>query len=208
LKRNQWVIVLVLAAFALMVWSGYANYKRRKNAQALAAQGKLVQESANNQTVQQDVSADEGLPDLRGKRAPEFSLRTVEGKKLSLSDYKGKAVLINFWATWCAPCKIEMPWLVDLRTQYAPQGFEILGVSEDDADTPRSKLLKFGQEQHLNYPLLVGDDAVSRKYGGVEFLPTSYFVGRDGKVVAETAGLVSKAEVEASIKKALATGGQ
>jgi peroxiredoxin len=208
-KRNQWVIVLVLAAFVLMVWSGYANYKRRKQyAQHQAQQGTLVPENANNQTVQQDVAADEGLPNLRGKRAPDFSLRTVEGKKLSLSDYKGKAVLINFWATWCAPCKIEMPWLVALRTQYAPQGFEILGVSEDDADTPRAKLAKFGQEQGLNYPLLLGDDAVSRKYGGVEFLPTSYFVGRDGKIVAETAGLVSKAEVEASIKKALATGGQ
>jgi peroxiredoxin len=210
-KRNQWVIVLVLAAFALMVWSGYANYKRRKQYAQQQRQlqgGTGVPETSNNQSVQQDVAADEGLPDLRGKRAPEFSLRTVEGKKLSLSDYKGKAVLINFWATWCAPCKIEMPWLVALRSQYASQGFEILGVSEDDADTPRAKLAKFGQEQGLNYPLLVGDDAVSRKYGGVEFLPTSYFVGRNGKIVAETAGLVSKDEVEASIKKALAAGGQ
>jgi len=207
-KRNQWVVLLVLAAFALMVWSGYANYKRRKLYAQRQVQGVPVPESANNQSVQQDVAADEGLPDLRGKRAPDFSLRTVEGKKVSLSDYKGKAVLINFWATWCAPCKIEMPWLVALRKQYATQGFEILGVSEDDADTPRTKLAKFGQEEGLNYPLLVGDDAVSRKYGGVEFLPTSYFVGRDGKIVAETAGLVSKDEVEASIKKALATGGQ
>jgi peroxiredoxin len=207
-KRNQWVILLVIAAFALMVWSGYANYKRRKLYAQRQVQGVPVPESANNQSVQQDVAADEGLPDLRGKRAPDFSLRTVEGKKVSLSDYKGKAVLINFWATWCAPCKIEMPWLVALRKQYATQGFEILGVSEDDADTPRTKLAKFGQEQGLNYPLLVGDDAVSRKYGGVEFLPTSYFVGRDGKIVAETAGLVSKDEVEAGIKKALATGGQ
>ena len=89
--------------------------------------GTLVPETANNQSVQQDVAADEGLPDLRGKRAPDFSLRTVDGKKISLADYKGKAVLINFWATWCAPCKIEMPWLVALRTQYAGQGFEILG---------------------------------------------------------------------------------
>ena len=207
MKRNQWVIVLVLAALVLMVWSGYANYKRRKQfAQRQAQQGTLVHESANNQSVQQDVAADEGLPDLRGKRAPEFSLRSVDGKKVSLSDYKGKAVLINFWATWCAPCKIEMPWLVDLRTQYAPQGFEILGVNADDAGTPRAKLAKFGQEQGLNYPLLVGDDSMSRKYGGVEFLPTSFFVGRDGKIVAETAGLVSKNEVEASIKKALANG--
>ena len=208
MKRNQWVVLLVLAAFALMVWSGYANNKRRKLYAQRQVQGVPVPESANNQSVQQDVAADEGLPDLRGKRAPDFSLRTVEGKKVSLSDYKGKAVLINFWATWCAPCKIEMPWLVALRKQYATQGFEILGVSEDDADTPRTKLAKFGQEEGLNYPLLVGDDAVSRKYGGVEFLPTSYFVGRDGKIVAETAGLVSKDEVEASIKKALATGGQ
>ena len=208
MKRNRWVIVLVLAALVLMVWSGYANYKRRKQyAQRQAQQGTLVPETANNQSVQQDVSADEGLPDLRGKRAPEFNLRTVDGKKVSLSDYKGKAVLINFWATWCAPCKIEMPWLVALRSQYAPQGFEILGVNEDDAGTPRAKLAKFGQEQGLNYPLLVGDDSMSRKYGGVEFLPTSYFVGRDGKIVAETAGLVSKSEVEASIKKALAAGG-
>ena len=191
-----------------MLWSGIKNYKRRKQyAQHQAQQGTLVPESGNNQSVQQDVAADEGLPDLRGKRAPEFNLRTVDGKKVSLSDYKGKAVLINFWATWCAPCKIEMPWLVALRSQYAPQGFEILGVNEDDAGTPRAKLAKFGQEQGLNYPLLVGDDAMSRKYGGVEFLPTSYFVGRDGKIVAETAGLVSKSEVEASIKKALAAGG-
>jgi peroxiredoxin len=198
----------VLAALALMLWSGIKNYKRRKQyAQHQAQQGTLVPETANNQSVQQDVAADEGLPDLRGKRAPEFNLRTVDGKKVSLSDYKGKAVLINFWATWCAPCKIEMPWLVALRSQYAPQGFEILGVNEDDAGTPRAKLAKFGQEQGLNYPLLVGDDAMSRKYGGVEFLPTSYFVGRDGKIVAETAGLVSKSEVEASIKKALAAGG-
>jgi peroxiredoxin len=205
-KRNQWVIVLVLAAVALMVWSGYVNYKRRKQAAQRQVQG--TPESGNNQSVQQDVAADEGLPDLRGKRAPDFTLRTIEGKKLSLSDYKGKAVLINFWATWCAPCKIEMPWLIALRSQYAPQGFEILGVSEDDADTPRAKLAKFGKEQGLNYPLLVGEDAMSRRYGGVEFLPTSYFVGRDGKVVAETAGLVSKDEVEASIKKALAAGGK
>src|ERR1700749_882823 len=183
-KRNQWVIVLVLAALVLMVWSGYANYKRRKQfAQRQAQQGTLVPESANNQSVQQDVAADEGLPDLRGKRAPEFSLRSVDGKKVSLSDYKGKAVLINFWATWCAPCKIEMPYLVTLRNKYAPQGFEILGLNADETGNQRTKIDKFGQEQGLSYPLLLGDDAMERKYGGIEFLPTSFFVGRDGKVI-------------------------
>ena len=143
-----------------------------------------------------------------GASAPGFTLPSQDNTPINLADYKGKAVLINFWATWCAPCKIEMPWLIALRSQYAPQGFEILGVNADDPGTPRTKLAKFGQEQGLNYPLLLGDDAMSRKYGGVEFLPTSYFVGRDGKIVAETAGLVSKNEVEASIKKALAAGGK
>ena len=85
--------------------------------------GTLVPETANNQSVQQDVAADEGLPDLRGKRAPDFSLRSVDGKKVSLSDYKGKAVLINFWATWCAPCKIEMPWLVVSAQSVRAPGF-------------------------------------------------------------------------------------
>ena len=207
-KRNQWVIVLVLAAVALMLWSGYANFQRRKREQLAKTPAMLVPDSGNNQTVQQDVTDDEGLPNFRGKTAPDFTLHTAEGKRISLSDYKGKAVLINFWATWCAPCKIEMPWFVDLHNQYASKGFEILGVSEDDAGVTRAQILKFGQQQKINYPLLMGSDAVSHKYGGVEFLPTSYFVGRNGKVVAETAGLVSKSEVEANIKKALATGGE
>jgi peroxiredoxin len=208
-KRNQWVVLLVLGALGLMVWSGYMNYKRRKllaqnHATAPAPPGT---EGANTQSVQQDVAGDLGLPNLRGQTAPNFTLRNTEGKKVSLTDYKGKAVLINFWATWCAPCKIEMPWFVDLHKQYASQGFEILGVSEDDSSVSRAQIARFGQQQGINYPLLMGDDSVSHKYGGVEFLPTSYFVGRNGKVVAETAGLASKDEVEANIKKALAAGG-
>jgi peroxiredoxin len=208
-KRNQWVVVLVIAALALMGWSGYINFKHRKQQLAAARQsGVLVPESGSNQSVQQDVAADEGLPNLRGRKAPGFTLRNTEGKKVALSDYRGKAVLINFWATWCAPCKIEMPWFVELRKQYASQGFEILGISEDDPSVTRAQILKFGQQQGINYPLLIGDDAVAHAYGGVDFLPTSYYVGRNGKVVAETAGLGSKEIVETNIKKALATGGE
>jgi peroxiredoxin len=207
-KRNQWVVVLVLAALALMIWSGYTNFKHRRQQRAAQTQAVLVPESGNNQSVQQDMASDEGLPNLRGKKAPNFTLRGADGKKISLSDYKGKAVLINFWATWCAPCKVEMPWFVSLHKQYAGEGFEILGVSEDDANVTRAQILKFGRQEGIDYPLLMGDDAVSHKYGGVEFLPTSYFVGRDGKVVAETAGLASKDQVEANIKKALAAKGE
>jgi len=153
--------------------------------------------------VQQDVASDEGLPNLRGKKAPAFVLKTQDGRKVSLAEYKGKAVLINFWATWCVPCKLEMPWFVDLHKQYGEQGFEILGVDEDEAKD-RSQIGKFAKKIGVNYPILIGDDAVSKAYGGVEVLPTSFYVGRDGKVVEEAAGLISRDEIEANIKKALA----
>jgi thiol-disulfide isomerase/thioredoxin len=203
LKRNSLVILIVLAALVLMAWSGYQNLKRRRMEQQQRAQGVTVPD-ASNQTVGQDVASDEGLPNLRGKKAPGFTLRNLEGKKVSLADYKGKAVLINFWATWCPPCKLEMPWIVELRKQYAAQGFEVLGIDEDDAKD-KGAVLKFVAKTGVNYPVLMGDDAVSKAYGGVEFLPTSYYMGRDGKIVEETAGLASRDEIEANIKKAIAT---
>ena len=206
MKRNQIVILVVIAALGLMAWSGYRNYKRRKAVQQNSGQAVLVPD-ASNQTVAQDVDQDEGLPNLRGKKAPSFTLRNTAGQRVSLSDYKGKAVLINFWATWCAPCKIEMPWFIDLQKQYEAQGFTIIGISEDDVkDHPA--VLKFKEKIGVNYPILLGDDAVSKAYGGLEFLPTSYYVGRDGRITEETAGLASKDVIEAHIKKALASGGQ
>ena len=204
MKRSQIVVLVVIAALALMAWSGYRNFQRRKAEQQSRAQGVLIPD-ASNQTVAQDVASDEGLPNLRGKKAPSFNLKTTDGKRVTLADYKGKAVLINFWATWCPPCKVEMPWFIDLQKQYAQQGFTILGISEDDAKD-RGAVVKFKDRIGVNYPVLFGDDAVGKAYGGLEFLPTSYYVGRDGKVVEETAGLASKDVIEAHIKKALAAG--
>ena len=116
---------MVVVALGLMAWSGYQNLQRRRTAQKAQPHVTLLDQS--NQTVQQDVASDEGLPNLRGKKAPSFALKTQDGRKVSLSEYKGKAVLINFWATWCVPCKLEMPWFVELHKQYGPQGFEDSG---------------------------------------------------------------------------------
>ena len=209
LKRNQIVLTVIILALGLMFWSGYHNFQRRKAEQHAATQTMLLPGSSptdpSTQSVGQDVAEDEGLPNLRGKKAPAFILKNTEGKRVSLADYKGKAVLINFWATWCPPCKIEMPWFIDLQKQYEAQGFTILGISEDDVkDHP--DVVKFKDKIGVNYPILLGDDAVGKAYGGLEFLPTSYYVGRNGKVVEETAGLASKDTIEAHIKKALATG--
>jgi len=193
-KRNQWVILLVIAAFALMVWSGYANYKRRKAYAQRQVQG--VPETANNQSVQQDVAADEGLPDLRGKRAPDFSLRSVEGKKVSLSDYKGKAVLINFWATWCAPCRSEIPLLETLHAEWAGRDVSVVGVAVDYRD----KVLEFADRFKIGYPLLIGEqDALDAATAlGVEtpVFPFTVFTDRRGEVVALFVGQLHRPQAE------------
>ena len=201
LKRNLVVILVVVVALGLMAWSGYQNLQRRRA--AMRAQPHVTVLDQANKTVQQDVASDEGLPNLRGKKAPAFTLKTEDGRKVSLADYKGKAVLVNFWATWCVSCKLEMPWFVDLHKQYAAQGFEILGVNEDEAKD-RPEISKYTKKIGVNYPILIGNEAAAKAYGGIDVLPTSYYIGRDGKIVEEAAGLISRDEIEANIKKALA----
>src|ERR1035437_3638668 len=117
--------------------------------------------------------------DVRGVTAPAFDLATLDGRRVKLSDYRGKAVLLNFWATWCSPCKVEMPWFVDLQKKYGNAGLVILGVAMDDSEPP--KIAQFASEMGVNYPVLLGTDKVSEDYGNVEFLPTSFYINRDGK---------------------------
>ncbi len=135
--------------------------------------------------------------------APDFSLESLDGKTTRLSDFRGKAVLLNFWATWCGPCKIEMPWFVELQNQYAAQGFQIVGVAMDDAS--KEDIAKFAKDMGVNYPILIGKEAVGDQYGGVPALPESFMIGRDGKIVDKMIGLHGKAEIEDAIKKAIKT---
>jgi peroxiredoxin len=205
-KRNTVVIGVVLFILAAFAWAGWANYEYRKQAAdkrlADASQGQLVAAAADPQAA---------LSPLVGKPAPEFALEDLSGKKVSLADYKGKAVLVNFWATWCGPCKIETPWLVDLRNQYAAQGFEILGVSTDDIDrddtkmfgTEKKEIGDFVQRMHMPYPVLIEGDKLSKPYGGLDAMPTSFFVDRSGKIVAAQMGITSKDDIESNIQKAL-----
>ena len=142
---------------------------------------------------------------MRGKRAPAFALTSLEGKKVSLADYKGRPVLVNFWATWCGPCKVEMPWFEDFRKQYAAQGFEILGLS-DDADAGKELIAKVAGKAGVSYPILLTDGKVQTAYGGMDVLPMSFYVDRNGVIVEQTAGLGSKDQIEANIKKTIASG--
>jgi len=204
-KRNALVITIVLFILAVFAWAGWANWEYRKQANermlASAAKGVLVADSAGAEYVSP----------LTGKAAPDFALEDLSGKKVSLASYKGKAVLINFWATWCGPCKLETPWLVELRTKYAGQGFEILGISTDDIDRgDKQKLVEekkgiaqFVEQMHMPYPVLIDGDSLSQPYGGLDAMPTSFYVDRQGTVVAVQLGLTSKDDIEANIKKAM-----
>ncbi len=210
MKRNTLVITAVLFILATFSWAGWANWEYRQQAAepltASAPQGELVASPAGG--------APQYLSPLQGKPAPEFTLEDLSGKKVSLASYKGKAVLLNFWATWCGPCKIETPWLIELRNQYAAQGFEVLGISADDIDRDnpaklsqeKQEIARFVQQMRMPYPVLIDGDSISKPYDGLDALPASFFVDRNGIVVAAQLGLTSKSEIEANIKKALGVG--
>jgi thiol-disulfide isomerase/thioredoxin len=201
-KRSALVLGVMVGGIALLLWAGWHNLRERRLAMQKAQKSRvvLVPERAG-QTGQPPA---EGYH-LRGKTAPTFVLTNLEGKKVSLSDYKGRAVLVNFWATWCGPCKVEMPWFEEFRKQYAGQGFEILGLA-DDVDAGKDTIAKVAQKTGVSYPILLTDGKVQTAYGGLDVLPMSFYVDRNGLVVEETAGLGSRDEIEANIKKTIASG--
>ena len=147
-------------------------------------------------------SASALVGDARGMPAPDFELTSLDGKRVKLSDFRGKAVLLNFWATWCSPCKVEMPWFVELQKKYGADGLVVVGVAMDDTDAP--KIAEFTSEMGVNYVVLLGTDKVSEDYGNVQYLPTSFYIDREGKIVGKGTGLLGHDEVEQGVQKALA----
>jgi len=138
--------------------------------------------------------------------APEFSLKNVSGGQLNLADYRGKVVLLDFWATWCGPCRIEIPGFVELQQRYRNEGFTVIGVlTEDDpANVPefQSEMSKDGV--NMNYPIAVGDDRLGELYGGFVGLPTTFVIGRDGRIYAKHEGAAPVSVFEKEVKELLA----
>lgn len=176
MKRDPVVIIVVAMVVAIMLVFGL----------------NLAHKSKSNAGVQ-----------MKDGVAPDFTLQSLDGKTVRLSDFRGKAVLLNFWATWCSPCKIEMPWFVELQKQYGPGGLQVVGVAMDDAST--KEIADFAKEMGVNYPVLIGKESVGDAYGGVQFLPENFYIDRNGKVLDRAFGLKGRGEIEDEIKRIVAS---
>lgn len=141
---------------------------------------------------------------------PDVAFKNLDGQDVRLDAYKGKVVLVNFWATWCEPCQIEIPWLIEMQQKYSSKGFTILGVDVDDesnkdvsAYVSKEVFNVNGQKLPMNYQILRGNDAVADKFGGLLGYPTSFLISRDGKIVKKVQGLLDFEEITKAIESQL-----
>lgn len=139
--------------------------------------------------------------DSQRKHAPDFALKDAQGKLVHLADYRGKVVVLDFWATWCGPCVIEIPWFTEFQRKYKDRGFEVVGVSMDD-DGWKS-ITPFVERRKINYRVLLGDDKTGDLYGGLEALPTTFVIDRYGRIAAVHVGLTDKKDFENAIENLL-----
>ncbi|HTS26715.1 MAG TPA: TlpA disulfide reductase family protein [Bryobacteraceae bacterium] len=137
------------------------------------------------------------------KPAPEFALKDSAGKTAALKKYRGKVVLLDFWATWCHGCKEEIPWFAEFAKTYRKRGLEVVGVSMDEGGW--AVLKPFLAENHVPYRMLLGDEETAKRYGAADNLPDTFLIDRKGRVAAAyVAGLVDKDDVEKNLKAMLA----
>ena len=180
---------MLLTVVALIVGTYFADKATRPKSNGLA-----------NDIVRADA----------GQAAPDVTFKDLDGKGIPLNGYKGKVVLVNFWATWCEPCQVEIPWLIEMQQKYSSKGFTILGVDVDDegnkevsAFLAKERFEVSGQKLPMNYPILRGNDAVADKFGGLLGYPTSFLISRDGKIVKKVQGLISYDEIAQAIESQL-----
>lgn len=181
----------ILLALLVVVWAGVSGCNSRGWFKA-SAQEKAADSKSN-------------LPN-----EPDVTFKDLEGKNVPLSEFKGKVVVVNFWATWCDPCREEIPWMIEFQQKYAGQGFTMLGVAMDDEGKsvvePYVQKTQFdvdGRSMTMNYPIVLGNDDLSSKFGGLIGLPTTIVITRDGKIHKRFIGILSHDELEKEIKALL-----
>ena len=157
----------------------------------------------------QNISGSAAASDAAAPEA-KLPMPTLDGSTATLDQYKGKVVLVNFWATWCDPCKTEIPWLIEFNHKYGPKGLVILGVAMDDegkkAVEPWVKSKRFdvnGQQEMMDYPILLGNDKIADKFGGILGLPTSMLYSRDGRKIKTIVGLINYQDLSKALDSQL-----
>lgn len=148
--------------------------------------------------------------DNAGVTETSLQIPTLEGANASIDQYKGNVVLVNFWATWCAPCRTEIPWLIDFNHKYGARGFVILGVAMDDEGTrvvePWVQGHRFdvnGKSEAMNYPILLGNSKIAEKFGGILGMPTSLLYSREGKKIKTIVGLIDHDDLSKTLDNQL-----
>ena len=189
-RKDKIALGFVVAAFPLTSYflaSSHGAYGGACPAFAMLATAPGVQTVANKSSAT--------------KAAPEWQLKDLEGKAVKLSDFKGKVVILNFWATWCPPCRREIPSFVSLQKQYGDKGLVIIGVLLDEKGPGVVK--PFVAKMGINYPIVMGDPKTAADYGGIAVVPTTFVIDRNGKIAAEHQGDAERATFESEIKPLL-----
>jgi thiol-disulfide isomerase/thioredoxin len=204
--RRAILLLMMAAGLALVVWSGWKNWSQRRSAMQAQPQGRVDLMPDNAGSAASYAYTDQSP--LRGKPAPAFTLLDLNGKKVSLSDFKGRPLVVNFWGTYCAPCKIEMPWLEEFSKKYAADGLQVVGVTYD-SEVGRDTIARDAQQLGVTYPILLSTPKAEKDYlSGTDALPMSFYVDKTGTVIEVTAGLGSKDELESMVKETIASGGK
>lgn len=193
--RMKWVVATVaVAALAAMVVTGQLPWLTSR--QPAMVRSERAKGAGSGTETQLSCPADAKAANMN------FTLKDMEGKDVLLSEFKGKVVLLDFWATWCGPCKVEIPHFIEFQTAYGRAGLQVLGVSVDDTV---DKLEPYVREMKMNYPVLqgLGHDDLQDAYGPILGIPVSVLISRDGKICATHTGLTGKDVFEHEIKSLL-----
>lgn len=198
-RQNTWIMagVLVVSGGA-MTFPGTRAYAHK------CVQACVEETTRAGQYVLAKLNPGQGKQLIRQaerQQAPDFVLADANGRAIRLSEFRGQVVVLNFWATWCNPCRVEIPWFIDFQKTYKSQGFSVIGVSLDENGW--GAVQPFMSQQGINYPVVIGGDQVAQTFGGVESLPTTLIIDRHGRVAATHFGLVNRSVYDNDIQSVL-----
>lgn len=186
-------VISVLVVTGLLGWNALKGKGRTSNTNAAPSCAIL---RASQQSESDAASTEPTTANV------DFDLKDLSGKRVKLSDYRGKVVLVNFWATWCGPCRFEIPVFVKMRRQYLKRGFEVIGISMDDG--AQDEIREFIRQYEMNYPVVMSAEAGLDAFGTINGLPTSFLIDRQSHIHSRHQGLLGLNEIENELPKLLA----